>query len=783
MEHMRNLLHLFLLSLLATTLTPAFAGENLLVNPSFDRQTVGWDSIWTREPGAGETSVETGALKVSYRGAKDWSVGQSHWTVVQPGEIYEISGRVKVLEGAGAAQLSVVTRDDNAQVMDWMYALQQTSGAGDWKTIQGRFAVPASCHTAQFRITGAGAGTFLFDDMSYVRLKEAPQGGGLKERLTAASQGLTVTLDPDTHRLSLASSDGSVFDFDVRDMLASVVSARNDGPDKINLQLVNPSGSDLSASFEVASGYVRLALKGDGPMLGDYSFPGPLLSRVGESWVLPVNEGLLVPVDDAAFSTWDLQLYCGHGLCMPFIGLTDGKQGLLAIAETQDDAAVHFAPPQGGHTSSFTFNWQSSRQSWRYERVMRLVPVQGGHVAVAKAYRAFAREKGLLVTLREKAKTVPQVDKLIGAVNLWWWANAAVWSQDNSGAVSFGQTLAENGIHRVLWSHEQNSETVEGLNKLGFLTGRYDIYQDVWGPEDPNSWVNHDGWPDDLVLLPNGESMKGWADRGQGGKEYPGGVICSERALLWEKKKVPPDLSTHAYQARFLDTTTANPLRECYNPKHPLSRSDDRRNKMGLLSYLSKDCRLVTGSETGMDMAVPYLHYFEGMMSLGPYRLPDSGYDLTTYKVPQEEFKVFQLGPKYRIPLFELVYHDCVASSWYWGDSSNRVPELWDERDIFNALYGTMPLWILDSKTWEENKDRFVKCYRNATPVARATGYDEMTEHAFLTEDHTVQSTLFADGTRVWANFGTKPYTFRKGIKVKPRSFRAEFPDGKVLTP
>jgi hypothetical protein len=204
---------------------------------------------------------------------------------------------------------------------------------------------------------------------------------------------------------------------------------------------------------------------------------------------------------------------------------------------------------------------------------------------------------------------------------------------------------------------------------------------------------------------------------------------------------------------------------------------------MGLLSYLSKDCHLVTGSETGMDMAVPYLHYFEGMMSLGPYRLPDSGYDLTTYKVPQEDFKIFQLGPKYRIPLFELVYHDCVACSWYWGDSSNRVPELWDERDIFNALYGTMPLWILDLKTWGENKDRFVKSYRCGTPVARATGYDEMTDHAFLTEDHTVQSTAFADGTHVWANFGTKPYQLRKGVMITPRSFRAEFPDGKVLTP
>jgi hypothetical protein len=780
---MTNRLRTFLLLWMMVSVLPAMAGENLLANPSFDDQITGWDHIWTREPSTGETSVEKGALKVSYTGKADWSVGQSHWTSVQPSEVYSFSGRVKVLDGAGTAQLSVVTRDEAGQVMDWMYALQQTSGAGDWKTIKGRFVVPASCRTAQFRITGWGAGSFLFDDLAYIREKEVPQGAGLKERLTAASTGLTMTLDPETKRLRLDASGASAYEFDVKDLVSSVVSSRKVGSDVFELRLVNPSGADLFATFAIASGHVRIALKGEGALLGDYGFPGPLLSHAGQSWVLPVNEGLLIPVDDTAFSTWDLQLYCGHGLAMPFIGLTDGKQGLLAIAETQDDAAVHYTAPQAGRTSAFTFDWQPSKQSWRYERVLRLVPVRGGHVAIAKAYRAYAREKGLLVTLREKAKTVPQVDKLVGAVNLWWWADGPTWRQDDSGAVSFGRTLIENGIRRVLWSHEQKPDAVEGLNILGFLTGRYDIYQDVWGPDDPSSWVNRDGWPDDLVLLPDGDWMKGWVDRAANGKEYPGGVICSERALVWEKKKVPSDLATHAYEARFLDTTTANPLRECYHPKHPMSRSDDRRNKMGLLSYLSQEKRLVTGSETGMDMAVPFVHYFEGMMSLGPYRLPDAGYDLTTYKVPHEEFKVFQLGPKYRIPLFELVYHDCVASSWYWGDSSNRVPEMWDERDVFNALYGTMPLWIVDPKIWEEHKARFVKSYRNGTTVARVTGYAEMTNHVFLTADHTVQETSFADGTKVWANLGKESYVVRKGVKVAPRSFRAELAGGKVLVP
>ena len=760
---------------------PLLAAENLLVNPAFDGPQ-GWDQIWTREGNAGKTELEDGVLQVTYTGAHDWSVGQSRRVDSAPGEVYEISGKVKVLSGSGEAQLSLVTRDGSGQVMAWDYAMQRTSGPGDWKTLGTNFVVPGDCASLQFRLTGWGSGTFLFKGPFLTRLKEAPKVAALKGPLSISSTSLTLTLDPAAQQLYLATSAGVTFDFDAKSLLASVLSANRPTPDRLDLQLVNPSGPNLKASLVAGSTFATLTLQGDGPMLGDYAYPGPLLSRTGQSWVLPVNEGLLVPSDDPEFQTWDLVLYGGHGLCMPFIGLTDGKASLLAIAETQDDASVHFTTPTAAHTSTFTFNWQPSRQSWRYKRVLRLVPVAGGHVAVAKAYRAYADEKGLLVTLKEKAKTVPAVDKLVGAVNLWWWGDAPRWTQDDTGALAFAEELKARGVTRVLWSHEQNPGTVKGLNDLGFLTGRYDIYQDVWGPEDPHGWVNHDGWPNDIVRLPDGDFMRGWVDR-DGGKAYPAGVICSTRALNLERKKVPPDLVAHAYGARFLDTTTASPLRECYDKNHPLSRSDDRKNKMELLAYLSRDQKLVTGSETGMDMAVPYLHYFEGMMSLGPYRLPDSGYDLTTYKAPSEEFKTFQLGPKYRIPLFELVFHDCVADSWYWGDSSNRVPEFWDERDMFNALYGTMPLFILDQRAWDGDKDRFVKSAKDATAVARATGYSEMTDHQFLTPDHTVQETRFADGTQVWANFSGKAYKVRPGLTVKPRTFRAEFPDGTRLTP
>ena len=84
----------------------------------------------------------------------------------------------------------------------------------------------------------------------------------------------------------------------------------------------------------------------------------------------------------------------------------------------------------------------------------------------------------------------------------------------------------------------------------------------------------------------------------------------------------------------------------------------------------------MTGSETGHEAAVPYVHYFEGMLSLGPYRVPDAGRDMQRIldDVPEQVAK-FQTGHFYRLPLWELVYHDCVVAQWYWGDYNNKLPQ------------------------------------------------------------------------------------------------------------
>jgi hypothetical protein len=373
----------------------------------------------------------------------------------------------------------------------------------------------------------------------------------------------------------------------------------------------------------------------------------------------------------------------------------------------------------------------------------------------------YAKQTGLFKTLAQKRSENPNVDLLVGAVNVW---------EFGMDRLPLCMEMKSLGMDRVLWSGGGSPAEIDAINKLGYLTSRYDIYQDVWPPDSPD-WQKKAGWPDDLVWLPNGDWMHGWASirKNADGTQtvYPGGVISSPRALKRAEEEIPADLRTHNYRCRFIDTTTATPFREDYNPAHPLTRSDDRRYKMALLEFCSNTEKLVVGTETGIDPSVPFVDYYEGMLSLGPFRLPDAGYDMLGYRKPTPEFLKFMVGPEYRIPLWELVYHECVVAQWYWGDSSNKAPEVWDKRDLINILYATPPLFMMNNEIWAAHKQRFVESYKAVCGVARKFGYDEMVSHHFLTADHTVQSTTWRSGGQIMVNMGEHEYNLASGATIK----------------
>jgi hypothetical protein len=146
------------------------------------------------------------------------------------------------------------------------------------------------------------------------------------------------------------------------------------------------------------------------------------------------------------------------------------------------------------------------------------------------------------------------------------------------------------------------------------------------------------------------------------------------------------------------------------------------------------------------------------------------------YKPPTEPFLKFQIGPQYRLPLWELVYHDSVVAHWYWGDYNNKAPEVWDQRDLWNALYGTVPMWMFTAETLDAKFERFMQSYRTTCPFADRVSRDEMLSHEWLTDDHTVQQTTWSSGVRMVVNFSDRAHRTADGVEVGPMGYKVVEP-------
>jgi len=762
---------------LAMAAVGACAGESLLVNGGFEDGLRGWQPLWTRTPNSGTASVDTDlrrdgrqSVRVEHSGSQDWSFGQERPLGVKPGQLYELRAWLRV-QGKGSATLCVVLRDGQDAVTSWVFAPSTARATRDWKLLRSRFVIPPGAASIVPRLIGEGPATVWLDDASLTLegTMDDLRTKGLPETLTAANSLLQLTLHTADAHLSVTdrrtaqpwSQRAGGTSLLVRDAKAV--------PGGFDLKLLDPASSlELSATVRLDAERPEFSveLTGSGEMPGPIGFPAPFVTAKGDFLIMPVNEGISYPVDDPTLSPMHYHLYGGHGLCMAWWGATDGERGLMAIVETPDDAAVRV--PRLDGLLCLAPEWQPQKGAFGPTRVIRYIVLDhGGYVAMAKRYRDYARQIGLFKTLDEKRKSNPNVDLLIGAVNVWCWDN---------DAPALCREMRAAGIRRILWSNRRPPEELHALNAMSVLTSRYDIYQDTMNPEFfPRLRGVHGDWTTeawakgDVMIGPNGDWVRGWQVRAKDGEMIPCGVLCDRQALTYARERVPAELKTHPYRCRFIDTTTASPWRECYDPRHPMTRSESRHWKMELLRVVSEENKLVCGSETGHDAAVPFVHYFEGMLSLGPYRVPDSGRDMRRLwtEVPERVAK-FQTGHYFRLPLWELVYHDCVVAQWYWGDYNNKLPSLWDRRDLWNALYGTPPMFMFDRKLWQESRERFAQSYKATCPVARATGHSEMLSHRWLTPDHAVQETRFANGVTVTVNFGDKAFPLADGGALAP---------------
>jgi hypothetical protein len=502
------------------------------------------------------------------------------------------------------------------------------------------------------------------------------------------------------------------------------------------------------------------------------------------------GEGLLLPADDKEYPLGlGITYNCNGGLSMAWMGVVDSQfeTGYMAIFETPYDAAVRTSREDGLVT--FSPVWLPSMGKFSYTRTVRYRFFnKGGYVAQAKTYRDFIWKKNSVITLLEKQKRFPAIAKLIGGPHIYVW--------DNAREVSFAKELKSSGIEKafILWDANHTPYPEIGydnrLKELGYASGVYDLYTDIHyrdtvmykKDETGPTRFSRTGYPGLFYEL---------SAKTKDGKTYFnsfGHTICPATIRPYMTKRIERELKEFPHETYFLDVYQANGLFECYSPQHPLTRQQYAEEIIKNYKMVEDKYNQFIGGEWGAEFANATGVYNHGMMTLqrtwfgsditkkgtiyyyGDWNNNPRPSQMIGSRVAPDKYLKYSINEYTRVPLYELVYHDAIVSSWRWEDANHHAPEIWWKKDLFNILYGSAPLWSIDRDRWVSYKNTFIQSYNNICPWLQQIGYDEMVSHRFVTSDHEVQETIFSSGKRAVVNFGSNEYIF-EGKVIKPKGF------------
>lgn len=554
---------------------------------------------------------------------------------------------------------------------------------------------------------------------------------------------------------------------------------------------VHAGGLPIRARLAFAGeGEITLDLEAAGPMTGDIAYPPAWQMAANDAGVYPIGTGFAFPVNDPSIRVPpEMPFFSGSTGLALFGFIRDGHHVFTGIEKGFDAVMKHERKDDGLLYTQV--HWRNEKGQFGYPRQSRWF-FASSLDDVAAAYRRWRENMGWVVTLKDKIRHTPSVAKLIGAADIWLW-------DDNNMNRLYGRPELSDvtprdvhrvasemiglGMTRVLWQsfEGENADDCAWLKSRGFLVGKYEVYRDVLPkpiadlviPYRKKRSVNTRHWPDIVRTTADGDYAKAWAIHGTDGQMHYQHAVCDICALRLTMENVPPDIAAIGYDSRFIDVQAGAALTECYHPLHPQTRTTAQRYINAQLDFLA-DIGLTAGVEVGSEAAGRAFHFSEGLLSPGCYRAEDAGRRMNTLyygdDIPAQIHR-YMLNPIYRVPLWDLIYHDCTVSTWYWGDSSNCCPELMPVRDLFNALYGLPPLYSLNMSQWDTLKQDIAKSYHRATTTARKTALSRMTSFAWLSPDGMIQQTRFANGVTVIANFSAEPYTLDDKTVIPPKDY------------
>ncbi len=503
-----------------------------------------------------------------------------------------------------------------------------------------------------------------------------------------------------------------------------------------------------------------------------------------EDWytLLNLQQGLLIP------NTWENGLgeivfdgrFGTAGGYMPWFAQIKEGEGYLALCMTPWNAGYHAKHPAGGPYTHTGVWFEPSLGRMDYRRIMRYTLMSGcDHNDMCKCYRKFVNEQGKLRTLREKAAKVPALNRLIGSCFVHTGIKTHV--REDSDFFDKEQPDKNNHLTTFAAREEQIKELHKaGVKKLylhldGWAQPGYDNQHPDYSPacEEAGGWKGmrslvdtmhdlgylfgiHDQYRDYYLAAPsfNEEYACRLTDgsfpqhqRWAGG---PQSFLCATQAPYYVKRNFAKlEEQQIELDCAYLDVFTCNEGDECDNPRHKMSRRDCYEARNHCFDYLMSQ-GILPSSEEVNDWCVTsmvFSHY-------APY-----------------DFMLREPGsPKYGVPvpLFNLVYHDCLIEPWMMDRVSSK-----EDYMLYALLNGGAPYLLRDGaypnfdgsfETMGLSLREDIRRCDTVSALHEKVAKCEMVYHEIVDGDYEIQRTVFEDGTTVTVDFRRQTYEIVYGI-------------------
>ena len=519
-------------------------------------------------------------------------------------------------------------------------------------------------------------------------------------------------------------------------------------------------------------------------------WPGEMaFEQKEDDWYTLLNfqQGLMIP------NTWETKLgdivfdgYFGTaGGYMPWFAQVKGREGYLALCMTPWNAGYQAEHPAGGPYTHVHVWYEPSHGKMEYRRIMRYSLLSGcDHNDICKKYREYVNEQGKLCTLNEKAARVPAVDRLIGCGFVHTGIKTNV--REDSDFYDKNQPDKNNHLTSFAAREEQMRELHKaGAQKVylhldGWAQPGYDNQHPDYSPacEEAGGWEGmqsladtmhdlgylfgiHDQYRDYYLAAPSFDEdyacrlTDGSFPQHQRWAGGPQSFLCATPAPYYVKRNFE-ELRKHKVKldCAYLDVFTCNEGDECNNPRHRMSRKECYEARNHCFDYLMSQ-GILPSSEEVNDWCVPsmvFSHY-------APY-----------------DFMLREPGsPKYGVPvpLFNLVYHDCLIEPWMMDKVSEE-----EDYMLYAVLNGGAPYLLRDGAypnfdgsfdSLESSLKEDIRRCEVVSKLHEKVAKCEMVRHEMVDGDYNIQRTVFADGTAVTVDFGKQKFEIVYGTEKETR--------------